>query len=138
MSDDILSPQDAIIYIMVLFSAVDRQMTDRELQRIGQIVHNWPIFESYNDENIIPAAQDCARLLQEENGLDRVFDHIVASLPAHLAETAYAAACDVAAADSELRNVEIRLLQLLRQRLDIDKLTAAALERAAHARYARE
>ncbi len=50
-------------------------------------------------------------------------------------ETAYALACDVAAADLDIVESEMTVLQQLRWRLSIDRLTAAAIERGARARH---
>ena len=50
-------------------------------------------------------------------------------------ETAYAIACDVAAADGSLRQQELRFLEELRHALNIDRLHAAAIERGARARH---
>jgi tellurite resistance protein len=135
MSDEILSPYDALIYIMVLVSAADNDMTDRELQRIGDVVRTMPVFADFDENDLIPTAQQCAELLGRDNGLERVLDKIVASLPARLAETAYAVACDIAAVDLHVEAEEARLLQMLRDRLDIDRLIAAAIERGARARH---
>jgi tellurite resistance protein len=57
-------------------------------------------------------------------------------LPQPLRETAYAVACDVAAADGTLAEEEANLLELLRRRLRVDRLVAAAIERATYARHA--
>ena len=64
--------------------------------------------------------------------------HIVAmadALPPRLRETGYALAVEIAAADLSVGAEELRLLQLLRDTLDIDKLVAAAIERGARARH---
>ncbi|MEM1342650.1 MAG: 2-dehydro-3-deoxyphosphooctonate aldolase, partial [Pseudomonadota bacterium] len=50
-------------------------------------------------------------------------------------ETAYAIACDVAAADGMLGQSELRFLQEIRYELDMDRLHAAAIERGARARF---
>jgi len=57
-------------------------------------------------------------------------------LPEKLHETAYAVACDVAAADGSVKPEEARLLEILRGRLRIDNLAGAAIERGARARHA--
>jgi tellurite resistance protein len=57
-------------------------------------------------------------------------------LPEKLRETAYAMACDVAAADGTVMPEEARLLAILRDRLKIDRLAGAAIERGARARHA--
>lgn len=128
--------QTALIYVMVLASASDTDMTDAELRRIGHITSNLPIFRGYKPEVLMKAAEDCAGLLDDDDGLDNAFDVIRKSLPGKLRETAYALACDVVAADGEVHQEELRFLELARHRLDVDRLTAAGIERGARARFA--
>jgi tellurite resistance protein len=135
MNDDILNPHSALIYIMVLVSAADSNMTDRELRRIGDQVQNLPVFADFDAEDLVPIAEECAAALNQPGGLDQVMDLIVASLPARLSETAYALACEIAAADLHLEQEELRLLQQLRDALQLDRLIAAALERGVRARH---
>ena len=58
-------------------------------------------------------------------------------MPARLYPTAYALACDVVAVDGVATQEELRLLEMMRHSLDVDRLTAAAIERGAAARFAR-
>ncbi len=125
----------ALIYVMVLMSAADSNMTDRELFTIGEIVRTLPIFRDYNADSLPKAAEDCAEILGQDGGLDAVLETISDALPDQLRETAYALACDVAAVEGKLKEEEIRLLEFLRHKLEIDRLTAAAIERGARARY---
>jgi tellurite resistance protein len=121
---------------MVLVSASDREMTDAELHRMGETVSYLPIFRDY-DRNRIPAtAAQCAELLGDEDGLDKILETIKINLPPKLRETAYAIACDVASVDGYLTQEELRLLQMIRDRLEIGRLPAAAIERGARARNA--
>ena len=135
MNDDLLNPHSALIYIMVLISAADNNMTDRELKRIGEQVRNLPVFLDFDEEELVPLAEERAAKLGEQGGLDQVLDLIIASLPARLSETAYAIACEIAAADLHVEQEELRLLQQLRDSLDLDRLTAAAIERGVRARH---
>ncbi len=135
MTDGLLNPHTALIYIMVLISAADNNMTDRELKRIGEQVRNLPVFLVFDEEEPVPLAEECAAKLGEPGGLDRVLDLIIASLPARLSETAYAIACEIAAADLHVEQEELRLLQQLRDSLDLDRLIAAAIERGVRARH---
>ena len=130
-----ISHHAALVYTMVLMSAADTNMTDAELRRIGTIISNLPVFKDYNMDLLPQTAAACAELLDDEDGLDRAFELIVAALPLRLRETAYALACDVAAADGEVHQEELRLLELIRHRLEIDRLIAAAIERGARARF---
>ena len=65
MNDDLLNPHSALIYIMVLVSAADNKMTDRELKQIGEQVRNLPIFQGFDEEELIPLSEDCAKKLSE-------------------------------------------------------------------------
>lgn len=126
----------ALIYTMVLVSAAEGIMTDAELESIGRQVRYLPVFRQFEHERLIAAGRDCADLLRREDGLDLASDMIAEALPQKLRETAYALACDVAAADGNLAEEELRLLEVLRHRLNVDRLVAAAIERAAYARHA--
>ena len=125
----------ALIYTMVLMSAADRDMTDAELMTIGEIINYLPVFQDYDSNDLTAAARDCAKLMGDEDGLDSAFSTIKESLPPKLRETAYALACDVAAADGRASQEELRLLELIRHTLEVDGLIAAAIERAARVRH---
>lgn len=129
-----VSQQEALIYAMVTLSAADSKMTDRELAKIGDIVRGLPIFSAFDPEQLVPTAEACGAILQEDDGLDRVLD-MIAALPTRLHETAYALTVEVAAADLHVEQEELRFLQMLRDRLDLDTLAVAAIERGARVRY---
>lgn len=125
----------ALIYTMVLVSAADRDMTDSELQTMGDIVKHLPVFRGFDLKRLTKVAQECAALLADPKGLDKTVDAIVKGLHPHLRETAYALACDVAASDGRASQEELRVLEILRHRLEVGRLPAAAIERGARARY---
>ena len=126
---------DALIYVMVMASAVDAQMPDSELARIGRLTRFLPVFSGFDTDRLIEISQDCANLLSGPEGLDIVLEIIKDALPHRLYDTAYALAVEIAMADLNVSQEEIRLLQLLRDRFGLDKLTCAALERGAIARF---
>ncbi|ESX93080.1 MULTISPECIES: tellurite resistance TerB family protein [unclassified Mesorhizobium] len=128
------STHEALIYLMVITSASDRDMTDIELARIGDVVRSWPVFEDFKQDRLIAIAQDCQKMLHEKDGLEGVLERVAETLPERLRDTAYAAAFEVAAVDLEMRMEELRVLQLIRRELDLDTLTAAAIARGAKAR----
>lgn len=132
-----ISHHTALIYTMVLVSASDRRMPDAELRKIGEIIGGLPVFEDYNKDLLPKTAASCADLLDDDEGLDKALQLIDAALPAKLREIAYALACDVAAADQEVTEEEARMLELIRYRLKIDRLIAAAIERGARARFSK-
>jgi|EndMetStandDraft_4_1072995.scaffolds.fasta_scaffold252867_2 tellurite resistance protein len=125
----------ALIYVMVMVSAADGMMPDAELERIGRLAHFLPVFHGFDEEMIIPATRDIQAILAGPEGLEIALETVKDALPPRLYDTAYALAVEVATADLWLDAAEIRFLQLLRARLEIDKLTAAAIERSAVARF---
>lgn len=130
-----IDPHSALVYVMVLVSASDDDMTDAELKTMGEIVRYLPVFNGFESQRLTTIADACASLLSDEDGLDKALDAIESALPDHLRETAYVLACDVAAADGQVAQEEMRLLELIRYRLRVGRLPAAAIERAARARH---
>lgn len=126
---------DALIYTMVLMAAADRDMTDPEMRTIGEIVRFLPVFKDFDTKAIPQVAGACANLLADDDGLDGAITFIKDNLPAKLRETAYAIACELAAADGAANQEELRLLEIIRHGLDIDRLIAAGIERGARARH---
>ena len=126
---------EALIYIMVVVSAADSDMTDAELERIGAVLRWWPIFEDFDSDRLIATAQACQKKLGDKQGLDGILALAREVIPARLHDTAYALAAEVAHSDLEMRMEERRVLQLLRDNLAVDDKTAAAIDRATKARH---
>ena len=135
MNDNTLSHHRALIHLMVLVSASDSEMTDHELAAIGQAVQQLPVFATYDAAMLPATAEACAHILQNENGLDTVLALVKDDLPDELVETAYALACQVAVIDGSLSQEELRLLEMVRDTLNIDRLSTAAIERGVAALY---
>lgn len=135
MTTQQVSIQEALIYAMVTMSAVDRIISDNELQKIGAIVSQLPVFASFDLDHLVKTAQSCGEVLSEDDGLDRILAVISHSLPKKFHETAYALSVEIAAVGRDVTVEEIRFLELLRDKLKLDKLTTAAIERGARARH---
>lgn len=138
MAEDIphtFTTQDSLVAIMVAVSASDEDIRTAELVKITNQVNNLPVFAGYDADRLQTTAQIVFDLFEQEEGLDALFGLIRESLPDRLNETAYALACDVAAADGQLEETELRLLEEIRYELNIDRLYAAAIERGARARH---
>ncbi|NRB35688.1 MAG: tellurite resistance TerB family protein [Rhodobacteraceae bacterium] len=131
----VFTAQDCLIALMVAMSASDETIRTSELVKIQSAVNMLPVFAEYDVDRIQVISQTVFDLFDQEDGLDALFGLIRANLPERLNETAYALACDVAAADGMLMESELRLLEEVRHELDIDRLAAAAIERGARARH---
>ena len=137
MTTEALSPQDALIAVMIATSAADETMTPSEFKEISSIVDLLPVFSGYDKDRISQVGGLVSDLFTEEDGLDALLGLVEAALPDHLRETAYALACDVAAADGRVAMSELRLLEELRHELNVGRLASAAIERGSRARHQR-
>lgn len=131
-----ISTEAALIYTMVIVSASDSDMTDSELMAMGDLVRHLPVFSEYEPSMLLETARSCGDILSEDEGMATVLGIIKESIPETLYETAYAVAIEVAAADGSASPEELRILELLRHQLGIDRLIAAGIERGARARFA--
>jgi len=130
-----LSAQDCLVAVMIAISASDENMKTSELVTIESLVDHLPIFADYDKDRLKHVSTIVFDLFSEVDGLDALFGLVRENLPPKLNETAYALACDVAAADGLLGEQELRFLAEIRYELSIDRLHAAAIERGARARH---
>ncbi len=130
-----LSAQDCLVALMIAVSVSDENVRTAELVKIQSAVNMLPVFASYDTDRFGVMSTTVFDLFEQEDGLDALFGLIRDNLPERLFETAYALACDVAAADGTLDEAELRLLEEIRYELEIDRLHAAAIERGARARH---
>ena len=130
-----LTPQDALVAVMVAVSTADSTINAPEMLSIARIVDYLPVFKDYDRDRLANVSQTVYDLLEEEDGLDALFGLVRDALPGDLNETAYALACDVAASDGALKQTELRILEEIRYELAVDRLHAAAIERGARARH---
>ena len=128
---------DALIHLMIVAASSDSAMTERELLRIQSLIGRLPVFEGFDKNRLAAVANSCADKLNGPGGLDQVIDDAIALLPPKLQDTAYAVAVEVASVDLYLEQEELRVLDLLRDKLDLDRLVTAAIETAARARHRR-
>lgn len=137
MTSESLTPQDALVAVMIATSVADGEISETELRKIGGIIEVLPVFENYDKDRIGRISGTVAELFEDEDGVDALIGLVREALPEHLSETAYALACDVAAADGNVRMSELTLLEMLRHDLSVGRLASAAIERGARARHQR-
>jgi tellurite resistance protein len=129
------SAQDSLVAAMVLTAAADGRLSNVEREVIGAILALKPVFKGYDRARFGTMVDIVGAMLEEDSGVDQVMTLLTENLPEHLRDTAYAMACDVTAADGLAKQEELQLLALMRERLAIEPLLAAAIERAARARF---
>ena len=133
----VLNPQDALIAIMIGTSVVDAKQSDAELLTIEAEINSLPAFSDY-DHSRIPGINSLVKeLFDEDDGIDALIGLVREALPERFNETAYALACDIAAADGIVNMSELRFLEIVRHDLKVGRLASAAIERGARARHQR-
>ncbi|MEM7022765.1 MAG: tellurite resistance TerB family protein [Pseudomonadota bacterium] len=130
-----LSPQAALIYAMVVAAESDHEIAEEEINIIGDLVNHLPVFAGTSRHQVTELAMACSEALAEVGGADRIYGMIREALNPHLREAAYALSCDVIAVDCRLQRDEMQVLEQIRQQLDVDRATAATIERAAQVRF---
>ena len=136
-SRDSITPPEALVLTMVLVSAADGGITDREIGTMSGIVQTLPAFESFTTEQLADVTDRAVRLLREEDGLTYGANLMRAALNARLRETAYALACEVIAGDRGTKRQSFDMLDFVRAELELDPLISSAIERGVRARYQR-
>jgi len=126
-----ISNEQALIYVMVMMSGVEGHIKPEELAEIELLVRTLPAFRSFDRSRLANVAQECGDMLQDKDGMQTVIALVRDQLPYRLRETAYALAVEIAAVDLAVGKEELRFLSIL----GLDKLTTAALEKSAIARY---
>lgn len=135
MNDSPMTEQQVLIHLMLTMAAADDAISDDELSRVERLVGFLPVFENFPVAEIGMIMDNFVELMEAEEGLDSLMTLLARTLPEELHETAYALAVEIAAADLVVTPEELYLLDMLRDFLKVDKLTAAAIERGARARF---
>lgn len=132
-----IDPQDALIHLMVSMAAADGGISDVELREIDAILGTLPVFKDFDRKRLPEVSRQCSAILSREDGIDEIIDNVRAGVPEKLHETAYALAIEIVASDLTTTQSELRFLQMMRDRLELDALATAAIERSARVRYRR-
>lgn len=128
-----LSVQDALIHIMVVTASSDEGISEHELEVIASLIERSPVFDGFDIAHLAGVANDAVDKTNAD-GLDAVLDAAISAVPDRLHDTAYALAVEVAVVDVQLPQEELRLLEMVRDRISADSLVTGAIEASARAR----
>jgi tellurite resistance protein len=136
-SRDAINAPEALVLTMVLVSAADGGITDREIGIMSGLVQTLPAFEDFTKDELADVTERAAELLNDDDGLAHGARLLRAALTPKLRETAYALACEVVAGGEGSRRQSLDMLDFVRGELGLDQLITAAIERGVRARYQR-
>lgn len=126
----------ALIYGMILASASgNKGVDDTALTTINNICKYLPIFQDFDRTEMDEISASCLEILTTDEGIELVFNMVEETLPDSLYQTFYALAVEIICVHSTATQEELKLLEIIRHRFNIDRLTAAAIEQGAKARY---
>lgn len=128
-----LSVQDALIHIMVVTASSDEGISPNELDAIEDQVVRSPVFAGFDMDRLSEVANQAVDKTNAE-GFEGVLDAATAVIPERLHDTAYALAVEIAVVDVQLPQEELRLLEMVRDRLNVNSLVTGAIEASARAR----
>jgi tellurite resistance protein len=137
LSRDAINAPEALVLTMVLVSAADGGMTDREIGVMAALVQTLPAFQDFTSEELAEVSERAANLLHEDDGLAHAGRLMRAALNSKLRETAYALACEVVAGGDGAKRQTLDMLEFVRGELGLDTLISVAIERGVRARYQR-
>lgn len=127
--------QRALVDCMILSSAADSKIRTRETQMIGSEALRLPVFKGFDIEHLPDLMDDCLLRLSQAESIENLLDSIIVDIPSDVRETAYALALDIVAVNMRASQEELNFLQILRQKLGLDRLICAGIERGARARF---
>ena len=136
-SRDAINATEALILTMVLVSAADGGITDREIGIMSGLVQTLPAFQDFTSSALSDATDRAVSLLTDSDGLAHAARLMRAALNTKLRETAYVLACEVVAGGQGARQQSLEMLEFVRGELGLDSLISAAIERGVRARYQR-
>ena len=119
-SRDAINAPEALVLTMVLVSAADGGMTDREIGIMSGLVQTLPAFQDFTSDELADVTERAADLLNEDDGLAHAARLMRAALTAKLRETAYALACEVVAGGEGARRQSLDMLDFVRGELGLD------------------
>lgn len=128
-----LSVQDALIHIMVVTASSDEGISQNELDAIADLVVRSPVFGGYDMDRLSQVANEAVDKTNAD-GLEGVLDAATSVVPERLHDTAYALAVEIAVVDVQLPQEELRLLEMVRDRLTVNSLITGAIEASVRAR----
>jgi tellurite resistance protein len=136
-SSDAINAPEALVLTMVLVSAADGGMTDREIGIMSGLVQTLPAFQDFTSDALADVTERAVSLLHEDDGLEHAGRLMRAALSGKLRETAYALGCEVVAGGDGAKRQSLDMLDFVRGELGLDTLISAAIERGVRARYQR-
>jgi hypothetical protein len=131
----LLNPNDALIYSMTLSSAIDGEISNKEMQFIQTCINNLPIFKTYNSEDLEKTLSMFFELLSGDNDPETIIELIDQALDKKNKYIAYALSVEIMMVEENFTNEKLRLLELLEKNFEINDLESASIKYTIKTKY---
>ena len=101
---------------MTLSSAIDREISNKEMQFIQTCINNLPIFKTYNSEDLEKTLSMFFELLSGDNDPETIIELIDQSLDKKTKHIAYALSMEIMMVEENFTNEKLRLLELFEKK----------------------
>lgn len=113
-----LTKQEAFAGILLAAAAADGHIAQEEAQGLWTTLERMKLYQNYTPEKFNNLMNTLLKILKRD-GVDKLCDRCIPSLPDALRETAFANVCDLVLADGVVEDEEKELVEKLQHKLDI-------------------
>ena len=113
-----LSKQEAFAGILLAAAAADGHIADEEAVGLWSTIERMKMFQNYTPDKFNQMMGALVKILKRD-GVDKLVDKAVESVPTELRETAFANACNIVLADGVVEDEEKALIEKLQVKLGI-------------------
>ena len=120
---------------MTLSSAIDGEISNKEMQFIKTCINNLPIFKTYNSEDLEKTLSMFFELLSGDNDPETIIELIDQALDKKNKYIAYALSVEIMMVEENFTNEKLRLLELLEKNFEINDLESASIKYTIKTKY---
>ena len=131
----ILNPNDALIYSMTLSSAIDGDISDKEILFMKNCINNLPIFKNANSQDLENTLSMFFELLNGDNDPETIIELIMQSLDKDKQHIAYALSVEIMMVEDDFTIEKLRLLELFEKNFQINDLESASIKYTIKTKY---
>ena len=120
---------------MTLSSAIDGEISNKEMQFIQTCINNLPIFKTYNSEDLEKTLSMFFELISGDNDPETIIELIDQALDKKNKYIAYALSVEIMMVEENFTNEKLRLLELLEKNFEINDLESASIKYTIKTKY---
>jgi len=120
---------------MTLSSAIDGEVSKKEMQFIESCIKNLPIFNSFSIENLSNTINMFFELLRADSDPETIIELIDKSLDKKTKLVAYALSVEIMMVEENFTSEKLRLLELFEKNFDINDLESTSIKYTIKTKY---